>query len=108
MFSSKPYKRAIYAPLYTLFSQVLFLCLFLLMLCTIARGIMVWHYIPRELWQAHLSDFYAMWFMGFKLDMRAIGIALLGFMGLRLAGFLLQGIKRCVESYRGGGGVMPS
>ena len=54
----------------------------LLLLCTLARGIMVAHFLPQSMWESHLSDFGAMWFMGFKLDMRSIGIAMLGFLAL--------------------------
>lgn len=65
-----------------LITRVCFLIFALLLLCTLARGIMVAHFLPQSLWQEHLSDFWAMWFMGFKLDMRSIGIAMLGFVVL--------------------------
>lgn len=36
---------------------MLLLATTLLILCAIARGVMVAHYIPMQLWQEHLNDF---------------------------------------------------
>ena len=70
---------------YTTLLQTVLFTLLLLVLCTCARGIMVAHYIPDELWWS--KDFYAMWLMGFRLDMRTIGIAMLIFIGFKLIAY---------------------
>lgn len=67
-------------------TRVALFSLFLLALCTLARAIMVAHFLPSAVIEAHLSDFGAMWFMGFKLDMRSIGIAMIIFSTLALFG----------------------
>ena len=65
-----------------LITRVCVLIIALLLLCTIARGIMVAHFLPQNLWQEHFSDFWAMWIVGLKLDMRAISVAMLIFIAL--------------------------
>lgn len=70
--------------------QTLLFTLALLVLCTCARIIMVAHYIPSQLWWS--KDFYAMWLMGFRLDMRTIGIAMLIFIGFTLIAYGIQSL----------------
>ncbi|WP_236096844.1 hypothetical protein [Helicobacter magdeburgensis] len=86
---------------YTTLFQTLSFMLILLILCTCARGIMVLHYIPQELWEH--QDFYAMLFMGFKLDMRSIGIAMLIFVGLKLIAYIIESALKILSFLAGGG-----
>ena len=86
---------------YTTLFQTLSFMLILLILCTCARGIMVLHYIPQELWEH--QDFYAMLFMGFKLDMRSIGIAMLIFVGLKLIAHIIESALKILSFLAGGG-----
>lgn len=86
---------------YTTLFQTLTFIVLLLILCTCARGIMVLHYIPQELWEH--KDFYAMWFMGFKLDMRSIGIAMLIFVGLKLITYIIESTLKMLCFLAGGG-----
>ena len=62
---------------------------------------MVLHYIPQELWEH--QDFYAMLFMGFKLDMRSIGIAMLIFVGLKLIAYIIESALKMLSFLTGGG-----
>ncbi|WP_241993722.1 alkaline phosphatase family protein [Helicobacter sp. MIT 05-5293] len=55
------------------------LMLFLIFICFLSRLILVLEYLPQNLWSEYGEDFKAMWLMGFRLDMRAIGIAMLGY-----------------------------
>lgn len=88
---------------YTTLFQTLSFMLILLILCTCARGIMVLHYIPQELWEH--QDFYAMLFMGFKLDMRSIGIAMLIFVGLKLIAHIIESALKILSFLAGGGQI---
>lgn len=90
---------------YTTLLQALLFTLLLLVLCTCARGIMVARYIPNELWWS--KDFYVMWLMGFRLDMRTIGIAMLIFIGFKLIAYsitLLLTLASKLSIKWGGGG----
>ena len=88
---------------YTTLFQTLTFIVLLLLLCTCARGIMVLHYIPQELWEH--KDFYTMWFMGFKLDMRSIGIAMLIFVGLKLIAYIIESVLKMLCFLANGGGA---
>ena len=87
---------------YTTLVQTLLFIIILLIICSSARAIMVAHFIPEELF-TH-KDFYAMWIMGFKLDMRSIGIAMLVFVGLKLIAFIIESILKISVKLSGGGG----
>ncbi|WP_233706034.1 LTA synthase family protein [Helicobacter bilis] len=88
---------------YTTLFQTLLFIIILLIICSSARAIMVAHFIPEELF-TH-KDFYAMWIMGFKLDMRSIGIAMLVFVGLKLIAFIIESILKISVKLSGGRGV---
>ena len=88
---------------YTTLFQTLTFIVLLLLLCTCARGIMVAHFVPQELWEH--KDFYAMWFMGFKLDMRSIGIAMLIFLGSKLIAYIIESLLKILSFLANGGGA---
>lgn len=67
------------SPLRLLILRALILTGALLLLCECSRYIMLTHYVPKDIQQSHLKDISAMWFMGLRLDMRSIGIAMLIF-----------------------------
>ncbi|MCX2717509.1 hypothetical protein OQH61_07165 [Helicobacter sp. MIT 21-1697] len=92
-------------PLTLLIIRTCLLIFTLLLLCTLARGIMVAHFLPQSMWESHLSDFGAMWFMGFKLDMRSIGIAMLGFMALTYLVETIYTLSMRVRNNLMGGGA---
>lgn len=78
--------------------RYILLAITLLILCTLMRLWMISEYLPTSIQSEHWNDFQAMWLMGFKLDMRAIGIAMLGYLALYyisiLAGILITFFQR--------------
>lgn len=75
------------------------LILFLIFICFLSRLILVLEYLPQNLWSEYGEDFKAMWLMGFRLDMRAIGIAMLGYMALNYLTLIFERICSLCKKY---------